>query len=226
MRKLYFALVIALLLAGCASSPIPLTQNTKQISEPAVGVITQKNIGDALLLQGNIATYPAIEVLHEVKGITGLRGNIVKGIYIATHKEGKDTFFLPDPNDTVMNNLTGIFFLVKTEDGEVRMAYRNTAAAGGIFKRTTLLPSDYRMTEASINSSSNSHQALVYTGKENNTIKLTYREYSGNLTSPAYTTDVTYDLSESKTIAFRSAKLEIIEATNTGIKYKVINNFN
>jgi hypothetical protein len=125
-----------------------------------------------------------------------------------------------------MNNLTGIFFLVKTEDNNVRLAYRNTAAAGGIFKSTTLSPYDYRMTEASLESKSNFQQALLYTGKEGNVIKMTYREYSGNLSNLAFTVDVTYDLSESKTISFRGAKLEVIEATNTSIKYRVINNFN
>jgi len=225
MRAKLFFVVIVLMITGCASSPVPLEQNIKQLSEPEIGVITQKNIGDTLLLQGKVSTYPAIEVLHDIKGIAGLRGSIVKGVYIATHKEGTDTFFLPDPNDQKMNNLTGIFFLVETKDNEIRMAYRNTGAAGGIFKTTTLSPSDYRMTEASIESSSNFQQTLIYTGKENNIIKMTYREYSGNLARPAFTIDITYDLNESKIIAFREAKLEIIEATNTSIKYKVINNF-
>jgi len=228
MKRMFISLFIILTLSiiGCASQPVPLTQNTRQSSEPKIGIITQKYIGDTLLLQGNIITYPAIEVLQEVKGVVGLRGNIVKGIYIATHTEGSDTFFLPDPNDTKMNNLIGIFFLVKTKKNEVKMAYRNTGAAGGIFKPTTLSPESYRMTEASIESPSNFQQTLIYTGKEGNIIKMTYREYSGNLARPAFTIDVSYDLNDSNIIAFREARLEIIEATNMLIKYKVIKNFN
>jgi hypothetical protein len=37
---------------------------------------------------------------------------------------------------------------------------------------------------------------------------------------------VEYDLSESKIIGYAGARLEVIKATNTGIEYKVIKNFN
>ncbi|MCD0195610.1 hypothetical protein K1T77_12420 [Acinetobacter baumannii] len=43
---------------------------------------------------------------------------------------------------------------------------------------------------------------------------------------PAFNNDVEYDLSQSKEIGYKGALLEIIEATNQDIKYKVIRNFN
>ena len=43
---------------------------------------------------------------------------------------------------------------------------------------------------------------------------------------PAFSNDVEYDLLESKTIAYKGAMIEVIEATNQHIKYIVKRNFN
>ena len=67
---------------------------------------------------------------------------------------------------------------------------------------------------------------LIYNGKSGNTIKFLYREISqqGTLRSP-FTQEVQYDLSEGSEIGFRGMRIEVIEATNTNIKYKVIKHF-
>jgi hypothetical protein len=43
---------------------------------------------------------------------------------------------------------------------------------------------------------------------------------------PAFNNNVEYDLSESMLIGYKGAKIEVIEANNQYIKYKVIQNFN
>ena len=40
-----------------------------------------------------------------------------------------------------------------------------------------------------------------------------------------FTQEVQYDLSESSTIGFKGARIEIAEATNTYLSYKVIESF-
>jgi len=69
-------------------------------------------------------------------------------------------------------------------------------------------------------------QTLIYSGKVGNKINISYREFSGSIARPAFNNNVEYDLSESTTIGYKGAKIEIIEATNQYIKYKVIRNFN
>ncbi|ELT4634368.1 hypothetical protein R8Y01_003702, partial [Acinetobacter baumannii] len=80
-------------------------------------------------------------------------------------------------------------------------------------------------TEGSINEDS-FQQTLIYSGKVGNKINIGYREFSSNIARPAFNNDVEYDLSQSKEIGYKGALLEIIEATNQDIKYKVIRNFN
>lgn len=69
-------------------------------------------------------------------------------------------------------------------------------------------------------------QTLIYSGKVGNKINIGYREFSGSSARPAFNNNVEYDLSESPIIGYKGAQLDIIEATNQHIKYRVIKNFN
>lgn len=66
---------------------------------------------------------------------------------------------------------------------------------------------------------------LVYSGRSGNEIGLTYREYTngaeGTMARPAFFQDLKYDISASTQVVFRSVELEILEATNTGITFRV-----
>jgi len=59
-----------------------------------------------------------------------------------------------------------------------------------------------------------------------NKLKISYREFNNNMARAAFNTDVEYDLSESAIIGYAGARIEVIDATNTDIKYKIIKNFN
>lgn len=65
-------------------------------------------------------------------------------------------------------------------------------------------------------------QELIYNGKQKDTLRLTYREFKDDFARAAFTQDLTYDLTESKTIGFKKMKIDVIEATNSYIKFKVI----
>jgi hypothetical protein len=64
-------------------------------------------------------------------------------------------------------------------------------------------------------------QELIYNGKSGNTIRLSYREYKDDFARPAFFQDLSYDLSEGKTIGFKGMKIEVNEATNSLIKFIV-----
>jgi hypothetical protein len=68
-------------------------------------------------------------------------------------------------------------------------------------------------------------QTLIYSGRIGDRITLGYREFSNNMARPAYNNDVEYDLNESKIVGYKGARVEIIEATNQEITYKVMSNF-
>jgi len=69
-------------------------------------------------------------------------------------------------------------------------------------------------------------RTLIYSGRVGNKLKISYREFNNNMARAAFNTDVEYDLSESAIIGYAGARIEVIDATNTDIKYKIIKNFN
>ena len=68
-------------------------------------------------------------------------------------------------------------------------------------------------------------QEIIYNGKVSNDLKFIYREFESELIRPAYTQEVQYDANESKIIRFKDLQIEIIEADNQKITYKLISNF-
>lgn len=68
-------------------------------------------------------------------------------------------------------------------------------------------------------------QTLIYSGRIGDRITLGYREFSNSLARPAFNNDVEYDLNESKIVGYKGARVEVIEATNQEITYKVLSNF-
>lgn len=63
---------------------------------------------------------------------------------------------------------------------------------------------------------------LIYTGKMNKIITVSYREYVDNMARPAFYQELRYDLSEGNEITFKTLKMKVLEATNTKITIQVI----
>lgn len=64
-------------------------------------------------------------------------------------------------------------------------------------------------------------QELIYNGKSRDTIRMSYLEYVDDMARPSFFQELTYDLSESRLIAFRDIRMEVLEATNIGIRFVV-----
>ncbi len=69
-------------------------------------------------------------------------------------------------------------------------------------------------------------RSLVYGGKTGTKIKLGYREIWKNITRPSGDVFVEYDLADSKVVEFKGARIEVLEATNKSIRYRVTQAFN
>jgi hypothetical protein len=76
-------------------------------------------------------------------------------------------------------------------------------------------------------------EELIYSGKSGQTLKAIYREFIGDFVGSTYdnsgwgikqafTQELQYDLDSSSIIGFRSLQIEIVEATNSSITFKVI----
>ncbi|MCV5664960.1 hypothetical protein OFN50_38635, partial [Escherichia coli] len=68
-------------------------------------------------------------------------------------------------------------------------------------------------------------QTLIYSGKVGNKINISYREFSNDMARPAFNNEAEYDLSESNQIGYKGAVIDVLEADNTKITYRLIRNF-
>lgn len=67
---------------------------------------------------------------------------------------------------------------------------------------------------------------IVYGGMNGTKIRLAYREILNNIVRPSRNIFVEYDLDDSKVILIKGARIEVIEASNESIRYRVIQSFN
>ena len=68
-------------------------------------------------------------------------------------------------------------------------------------------------------------QVIEYTGRNEDMLTFTYSEFRNGYALEAYNRQFQVDLAKGNVIAFKGAVLEVLEATNIQISYKVIRNF-
>lgn len=68
---------------------------------------------------------------------------------------------------------------------------------------------------------------VLYQGKIGNQIKVSFREFKDNLARPAFTQDIEYEINSNGTtmIGFKGLRIEVLDATNISIKYKVVQDY-
>lgn len=55
--------------------------------------------------------------------------------------------------------------------------------------------------------------------------KFLYREYTSDILRTPFSQEVQYDLKDGAVIEFKGARIEVLDATNTKIKYRVDSSF-
>lgn len=225
MKNLLLASAVGLTLVGCATTGTTYTPTQKQFSEPPIGSINTASLGDKLLMQGVMTEREALYFPTAQKFTLG--STIGAGYYAKQRETAEYEFFSNGTNETgggTLKDVIGMempYGLALRKSDNAICAASMTGGAGGC--RDGL---QFEKKNWTVAGSNNFQQTLLYNGKVGNKINIAYREFSSDLARPAFNNDVEYDLSESNQIGYKGALLEVIEANNQMIKYKVIKNFN
>lgn len=222
--KFLWVLVSTLALVGCAAPKHNYAPNTTNISEPPLGTEVERQVGEEMLHQGRYREHDALLVELPLKPVWAY--TVMPGYYLKTGSDESGDFYriggagdesgyiqkaaLADPYSAVM---------VRKDNQLCVITAFNIAACGEV-------SGGFEKVKKSITSADSVQRTLIYNGRVGGKVNIGYREFSGNSARPAFNNNVEYDLSESKEIAYRGARIEILDATNRGIKYKVISNFN
>lgn len=221
--KNIFVFAAVSLLAACASPKYNYMPVTTAISEPPIDSVTTVQVGDIMLRQGKYTEHDAIYVIREADPSWAY--TLYPGYYLKQGEDDTAEYYFPGGGDDSGRihkaALADPWKSVMTKKGESEICVVTVFNAyvcgdSNSFERRKKMS----MTQDSF------QQSLIYSGKLGNKINIGYREFSNNIARPAFNNNVEYDLSESKVIGYKGAKLEIIEATNQYIKFKMLSNFN
>jgi len=213
-----------MLMVGCVSTSYNYSPEHINISEPPLDTVVIANIGDSMLRQGKYAEHDAIYIEVEAKaGILGY--TLTKGYYLKKGENKKSEFYLPsdgpDSGHVIKDVLVDPFQIIRLDKKTGKLC---AVSVYGIEACTN--KANYEKKKYPVSSKDSFQQTLIYSGKVGDKINVSYREFSDNFARPAFSNEVEYDMSESSTIGYKGAKIEVIEATNEFIKYRVLQNFN
>jgi len=238
MRILMLAMASALI-SACASSPVMLADysSTRQLDRQYVGETHTRSVGEVLVAKGQRTEVPALQVLrttifNKAQGeasimtcaVTAVAGTYPKR---GTYREGGGECFGPVmvqltlADGTTNWNCPGQSWLTdicKSGDEYFVALLSMKAPLKQQFE-------NLRSTTMLVDGRPNLVQELIYTGRVDRRIGLTYREFTHDIERPSFVQELQYDLGESQEIVFRSVRLSVLKADAGSITYRTVAGF-
>jgi hypothetical protein len=215
MKNLLIVLSLVIL-SGCVAvkhngSKVVMSK----IDRPPIGQVLVASIGDPLLEKGVIYE---MNVLNVSERIEGFNYTIPAKKYLQIGFDEKNDFYNAE-------GVTKNAFADPIDALSVPKATTNEVCVVSIYSNPYCYEGNFSKLTTIAEGNESFQQTLLYSGRVGDKLNISYREFSGNTARPAFNNDVEYDFSTSKTIAYKGAVLEVIDADNTSITYKVIKNF-
>lgn len=232
MQRFIISALLAVSLSACASTPLNYQPRTTQISFPALNTETRVTLGEDMLHQGTMT---------EVQGISFATDNnnhnflLSSGFYPQIGEDEEYTYhsFQVGRGMTGLGGITltgGALFGQTSYPQSIRASrtQRESCVIVGGLGGGPVCDTEHAFIRETrpFMSESSFQQMLIYSGRVGDRIKIGYRESSGNMARPAFANEAEYDLSASDEIAYRGARIRVIDANNEGITYIVLSNFN
>lgn len=217
------ALLSLVLFAGCATPKYNYTPQARRISEPPLDTITTVQVGEEMARQGTVTEHDAIRVAAPLK-VGTLGYTLTPGFFKKSGEDTESEYYLPyagpDSGSIDKTAITDPWKAIEFSKKENKigvitiMNLHVMVDAIGVARLKKAFAADDSF-----------QQTLIYSGKVGNRVRLGYREFSNSIARPAFNNDVEYDLDQSKILGYKGARIEVIEATNDHITYKLLQNF-
>jgi hypothetical protein len=220
MKKSVLATIVICVigLSACRSAPPPVQRSKevlKKATVPEIGVLNKAGIGEELLMSGMARSVELLVIPSDqiVGDVVIRRGKYAKIGHGAEYRNFRVSVL---DKDRSKPGRQGSVYLFSKDAGTKLMCVSRNSCAEADF--TTEEVTDFQRAA--------SQQTLIYSGRIGNRITLGYREFNRDMARPAFNNDVAYDLNESRILGYKGARIEVIEASNTEITYKVLSDFN
>ena len=229
MLKRLIACAFLIITAGACTSTQAILPSTRLIDRPALGVTTTAELGETIVEKGRLRTYDGLRLDNTLSWGDGFllkKFTVSPGRLRARQKDSKFTYFYSE-NMTSHDALLGTSpypsgGLCRSNDGTG--AVRGFIIAGRCNMNWNDSPIVENIEVYDVDSPG-FRQELIYNGRSGDNLKFLYREFSGDFMRPPFSQDVQYDINDSNIIGFRGARIEVLEASNTNLTYRVISSF-
>lgn len=250
MRIVLFFVILSI--GGCYANPIVPMDTSKSVvvDFPDAGTVRQAGLGQRVAAKGAHRAILELEVVETatfgkkegerslfICGFTtapstatqrGVYEKVQKGQQITANCFGPFLASGTEADGAVTSNCRGETVMVdichNNADQSYFIVYPNHVSGRPVVPLEQDLD-HFRTKEVIVESDANFLSEFIYGGRYEEKVKFVYREFSNSNNRPDFTQEVEYDLSESPEIRYRDLRIEIIEATNLEIKYKLLRNF-
>lgn len=223
-------LLIVLAISGCATVKVSelSTVDSKIGTVPNIGAQAVAPVGGVIYSQFRYWSKIGYRLKGDFSAGLGLgRVTVSDGDFVMKAEVENKTTFCTEKRayiDPMVGPHTTACFIDADNDGKFE---RLKAAPGAIWFESEIAPPlAYEKSELIIPRNDSFKYELLYQGISKGSLKLSYREYINDFARPAFFQDVTYDLdSTPTTITFRTVRLEVLNANNNQISYRVLSGF-
>jgi hypothetical protein len=219
--------LLVIFLCACTAQKQTISPQVQILDVPPIGEERGSELGEALVQKGQVFTYDAMRLENRVTAGDGVllkRLTLEPGILKATMRDKKRIYY-SSANLVVYDAMLGTqmqlggLAVSLTNEKDIRFHMNGSAVMRPkpepILTKTQVADTDRP----------SFRKELIYNGRTGNAVKFVYREQTSDVLRAPFSQDVQLDLSEGQTIAFKGVRIEIIEATNTKIRYRVLSSF-
>ena len=206
------------------ASVTPVMNQAAPASLPSVGSENDVSVGDALLTQGTMTNVKGV-IMTEPFKVAAI--SFTAGFYRETGEDAK--YIRLQAAEKAVNkgdgvvlpkNVLGMDMMLDGAGFKVSKTERKVCVGGNCKDASFTFETRQELSENAF------QQTLIYNGGSGNTVKIGYREFKDDTARAAFSNEIEYDISKSRVIAYKHARIEIIEADNTHMRYRVLSNFN
>jgi len=222
--------ISAIALAGCVSAPVS-TPEIQFVDVPALNVEASAELGETLVKKGKAYVFDGLELRERITDNGFAREYIVEPGQMPLIRKNDDGSAVYEPvggtyyvNDKTFGRkaIPKNGYLVRKANGSLELQGYYDLTGPGRISPANPQHNVGKLVDAR---RPNFRQELIYGGRVGDQIKVTYREFSGDIVRPGFAQEVQYDLSAEKTIGFKGVRIEVISATNTKLVYRVQKSF-
>ncbi len=227
-RTTLLTLAVAVALTACTTTQ-PVRPRVDTIDRPALNTISTAELGDTIVEKGKLYTYNGIVLSNELTWGDGFllkKFTISPGSLKSRQVDKKYEYFYSE-NMTSYDALLGTSMYpggglcIKIGDPSWVRAF----IVSGVCTIKPKATPEVRPTRITDVSQPSFRQELIYNGRSGDTVRFLYREFSGDYARPPFSQDVQYDLKDGNLIGFKGVRIEIVEASNTRLSYRVLSSF-